>query len=356
MDFTRGLRGSGADRDGPCADFLHPCGEVGLQVQQLVTGADNAVQARLFQTQLGHKLIAVGIVQLGDIGLNGGANGDDHRTFGGGDFADFIEIGVVLKAVFVDVGDIHGRLQGQEAQVFNRRFVFFGQVFQRTQHTGVFQLRQAFFQRRQLGFRVFIAAFGFLLHAVDSALAGIQVGERQLGVDNLDIVSRIHFIVNVDDVVVFETAHDVADSFGFADVGQKLVAQTFTFRRAFYQARDIDEFHRGRQNALRFDDFSQFVQTRIGHRHDTGVRLNGTEREVGRFNTCFGERIEQGGFADVGQTDDTAFESHDLNHLNLWIINLLQRTDCRKVNSFAYYTRCVTKIPHADRLLRFKSV
>lgn len=80
----------------------------------------------------------------------------------------------------------------------------------------------------------------------------------------------------------------------------------------------------GRQNALWFDDFSQLVQTRIGHRHDTGVRLNGTEGEVGRFNTRFGERIEQGGFADVGQTDDTAFESHDLNHLNLWIINLLQ--------------------------------
>ncbi len=115
----------------------------------------------------------------------------------------------------------------------------------------------------------------------------------------------------------------MADSFGFTDVGQKLVAETFTFGRAFHQARDINEFHRRRQDALRFDDFSQLVQTRIGHRYDTGVRLNGTEGEVGRFNTRFGERIEQGGFADVGQTDDTAFESHDLNHLNLWIINLL---------------------------------
>ena len=159
---------------------------------------------------------------------------------------------------------------------------------------------------------------------MDGALAGVQVGERQLGVDNVNIVSRIHFIVNVDDVVVFEAAHHVTDSFGFADVGQKLVAQAFTFRRAFNEACDINEFHRGRQNTLWFDDFSQFVQTRIGHRHDTGVRLNGTEGEVGRFNTRFSERIEQGGFADVGQTDDTAFESHDLNHLNLWIINLLQ--------------------------------
>ena len=130
MDLTGCLRGGCPDRDGPCANFLHPCGEVGLQIQQLVTGADHAVEAWLFETQLGHKLVAVSVVQLGNIGLNGGANGDDHRTFGGGNFTDFIEIRVILKAVFIDVGDIHGRLQRQEAEVFNRCFVFVGQVFQ----------------------------------------------------------------------------------------------------------------------------------------------------------------------------------------------------------------------------------
>ena len=80
---------------------------------------------------------------------------------------------------------------------------------------------------------------------------------------------------------------------------------------------------------------------------------------VGAVLWLAGARIgghEQGGFADVGQTDDTAFESHDLNHLNLWIINLLQGTDCRKLNSFAYYTRCAAKMPHDNGLLRLKGV
>ena len=67
MDLARRLRRGSANRDGPGAYFFHARGEVGLQVQQGVTGADYAVQARLFQTQLGHKLGAIFIVQLGDI-------------------------------------------------------------------------------------------------------------------------------------------------------------------------------------------------------------------------------------------------------------------------------------------------
>ena len=81
---------------------------------------------------------------------------------------------------------------------------------------------------------------------MDSALTGVEVGQRQLGIDNLDVVSRIHFVINVDDVVVFKAAYNVADRFGFTDVGQELVTQTFAFGRAFYQTGNVDEFHRCR--------------------------------------------------------------------------------------------------------------
>lgn len=115
---------------------------------------------------------------------------------------------------------------------------------------------------------------------MNRAFAGIKVRQRQFGVDNVDIFRRVHFPRDVNDIVVFEAANHVTDSFGFADVGQKLVAETFAFGRAFNQARDINELHGGRQDTLRFDDFSQLVQTRIGHRYDTGVRLNGTEGKL----------------------------------------------------------------------------
>ena len=171
-------------------------------------------------------------------------------------------------------------------------------------------MRQALLQRGQFDFRVFVAAFGFLLHALNGALAGFQIGERQLGVDHVDIFRRIHFARDVNDVFVLEAAHHVADRFGFADVGQELVAQAFTFRRAFYQARDVDELHGGRHQALRFDDLRQLIKARIRHRHHAGVGLNGAEGEVSRFDARFSQRVEQGGFTDVRQAHDTAFESH----------------------------------------------
>ena len=54
VDLTSRLRRSRTDRDGPCTHFFYASSEVGLQIQQLIARADHAVQARLFQTRLGH--------------------------------------------------------------------------------------------------------------------------------------------------------------------------------------------------------------------------------------------------------------------------------------------------------------
>ena len=55
-------------------------------------------------------------------------------------------------------------------------------------------------------------------------LDGLQVGEDQLGVDGVDVVGRVDLAVDVDDVVVFEGAYDLADRVGLANVGEELVA------------------------------------------------------------------------------------------------------------------------------------
>ena len=114
----------------------------------------------------------------------------------------------------------------------------------------------------------------------------------------------------MNDVVILEAAYDVGDSIGFADVGQEFVAQTFTFRGAFHQAGDVNELHGGRYDSLRLDDGGQGFEACIGHRHDAAVRLDGAEGEVLCRDPGFGEGVEQGGLADVGQADDAAIESH----------------------------------------------
>ena len=51
---------------------------------------------------------------------------------------------------------------------------------------------------------------------------------------------------------------DPEEGVHFTDLGQELVAQPFPFRRAFDQARDIDELHGGGDHLLRLDDSGQF--------------------------------------------------------------------------------------------------
>ena len=55
----------------------------------------------------------------------------------------------------------------------------------------------------------------------------------------------------------------------------------------------------------------QRVQPRIGHRHIADIGLDGAEGIIGRLRRRrLGQRVEQGGLADIGQADDAAFESH----------------------------------------------
>jgi hypothetical protein len=114
----------------------------------------------------------------------------------------------------------------------------------------------------------------------------------------------------VDHVFVVEAAHHVDDGVGLADVGQELVAQAFTLGGAGDQTGDVHELDDGRLDLLRIDDLGQGVEARIGHFDDADVGLDGAEGVVLGGDAGLGEGIEEGRFADVGQADDAALESH----------------------------------------------
>ena len=142
----------------------------------------------------------------------------------------------------------------------------------------------------------------------EMALDGGEVGQREFGVDGFDVGQRIDLAGDVDDVFVLETAHDMGDCIGLADVGEELVAQAFALGRAGHQAGDIDELHHRRHHFFRFDDGGQRREPRIRHLDDADIGLDGAERIVLRRDAGLGQRVEQGGFADVGQADDAAFQ------------------------------------------------
>src|SRR5690606_4178782 len=114
VDHTGRLGRGGADPDGPGTYFLHASGAVGLQVQQLIAGADHPVPTRLVHAHgfEEHQLLFL-VVQLGDLRLDLVAYRHHHGAFRVSDLADDVQIGVVLEAVLGDVGDVHDRLAGQ---------------------------------------------------------------------------------------------------------------------------------------------------------------------------------------------------------------------------------------------------
>jgi len=77
-------------------------------------------------------------------------------------------------------------------------------------------------------------------------------------------------------------------------------------REDYYQTGDIHKLHNGGGLFVCLPDLGQFVQPGIRNRNNAGVRLNGAERIVGCLSILgAGQRIEQSGFANIGQTDDT---------------------------------------------------
>src|SRR5690606_41176919 len=100
------------------------------------------------------------------------------------------------------------------------------------------------------------------------------------GVDDLDVGHGIDAAGHVDDVLVFETAHDVDDGVGLADVGEELVAQALALGRARHQAGDVDELDHGGHDALRFHDGRQLRQALIRNLDHADVGLDGAEGVV----------------------------------------------------------------------------
>ncbi len=152
---------------------------------------------------------------------------------------------------------------------------------------------------------------GVACRLVELLLDRLQVRKREFSIDRLDVVERIDRARHVGDVVIFETAHDVRDGIGLSDISQELVAEPFAFRCARDKARDIDEFHRGRQDLLRLNNICQHIQARIGNRHNADIGLDRAERVVFRRNFVRGQRVEQCRLADVRQTDDATGNSHE---------------------------------------------
>src|SRR6202040_1190259 len=118
------------------------------------------------------------------------------------------------------------------------------------------------------------------------------------------------------DVAILEAAHDMGDRIAFADISQKLIAEPFALRGAAHEARYIDKRKPGWNDFLGACDFRQSFEPRVWHRDIAGIGFDGAKGIIrGLRRRRLRQRVEERRFADVGQTNDAAFETHGSNSL-----------------------------------------
>ena len=220
-----------------------------------------------------------------------------------------VEQRVLRKAVLGDVGDEHHWLLGDEVALRQRRGLVRRQAERAHWPASVQALAHAV-EHCKHGARFLVAGIGDALAAVVDALGGFQIGQRELQVDDRDVVGGRDAPRHMHHVGVVEAAHDMGDGVGLADVREELVAEPFALGRASDQPGDVHELHRARHHPRRFDDCRQALEARVGHRHHAGIRLDGAERKVLGVDRGAGEGVEERGLADVRQPDDAALEAH----------------------------------------------
>ena len=207
------LRRGGADRDGPGAHFLHAGGEVSLQAEQGEGAADQAVQARFFHAHVRQEGLAV-FLGRSTISDSMAAQMATMGALRDCELGQALEQQVVGETVVADVA--HVRMAGLAVMKHSCAIGAYSSSLRSRPRTGsLVELGDAFLQHGHQALRVLVAGTGDLGVAVQGFLGGLQVGQRQFGLDDFDVGDGVDLAGDVDHVRIFEAAHHVDDGVGF---------------------------------------------------------------------------------------------------------------------------------------------
>ena len=277
----------------PRAHFLDARGEVGLKSQERIRAPDDAVQPRLIQLQLLQEIRAVRLVELRDLRLDGGAYRHHDGAFGLRQLAHAVEPRVAGESALIDVGHVHDGFVGEQVVVAQER-LFVGIQAHRPDGLRRIEVLAHPVQEIARANRLLVGGLGRLHRLLIRPVDAVQVGERKLRIDDLDVARRVDGARDVNDVVVLEAPHHVCDGVDFPDVRQELIAEALALRGARDQSCDIDEFHRRGEDLLGMHDGGKLTESRVRQGHHSDVRIDGAERIVLRGDLRPRQGIEQG--------------------------------------------------------------
>ena len=326
VDLSRRPCGAVApSQDSPGARFLRARGEEGNQVEQVVSGTDQPVEAGLLQPQLVQILAAFGIVELGQLRLDSWPRSRRRSGAFGPLAAPACELGdafprpgariVVARSGggFVNIAHVEDAFRGEEVQrpecqpcprpVYSASACRFA----------VAQLRQRRLdQSKRLVSRP-CPARGSFFSSGSIRFSRLSMSASISSVSTVSASASGSILpVNMGHVVIVETAQHVGDGIDFADMGEELVAEPFALGSAPCTSPAMStKVRRVGSGAFRLRHFRNFFEPRIGHRHLAHIGLDRAKGVVrGLRRGSLRQGVEECGLADIGQPDDAAFESH----------------------------------------------
>ena len=154
---------------------------------------------------------------------------------------------------------------------------------------------------------VLVSGLGGLLDFGGAGLNRFQVFQLQLHINHLLVSNGVDTAIDVNHVAVIETPQQVQDGISLADVSEKLVAQALPLARPFYKPGNVHNLNGGGNHILWLDQFGEFLQPRVGNRNHANVGFNGAKRKIRALCLGVGQAVEQGGFTDVGESNNAAF-------------------------------------------------
>ena len=224
---------------------------------------------------------------------------------------DLLDEGILFGGGEIALGDVAGEehgLGGEQLEELHQRDLL-GCGDEGVGGLARVQVRGKFLQQRQLENGLLVAGLGLLLGLVDALGDRVEVGEHELGGDDLDVAHGIDAAHGVDDVVVLEAAHDLHDGVDLADGGKELVAQALALAGAGDEPGDIHELDGGGDDDIGLGDLLEDLGAFVGHDHDADVGVDGAERVVGGLGLAgAGKGVEEGGLTHIGEADDASFE------------------------------------------------
>ena len=283
VDDAGGAGGLVSLMDSPGAALVGAGGEEGLETEQMVCALYETDHTGLFETHLLKEHLTVVIVlHLGNLGLGPGGYDEYLGILLLDSLADGVDIFVAGDGGgVINVAYVHHRLVGEKEQVVGDRHLII--IDEGDAAAGLAGLKGGLVPDEQGGELrcLLVSGLAGLLRLGEAGVNSLKVLYLEFEVHNLLVADRIHGTVHVDDIAVVEATEDVQDGIALTDVGEELVAETFTLAGSLHQTCDIDDIDGRRDRALRFADVGQHLKALVGDIGRTEIGLDGTEREIG---------------------------------------------------------------------------